>query len=154
MEKGAGRAREAAAGPEASPPGRGGRWRDPLKGTLLAALTIGLALLLPEAAVVPLLALLLVFAAAVYVGFAEMDPEGGRRRLQWGVALAFVAVALLGLMTSPWIVAAGWILHAGWDLLHHRGAVPTRTSAWYPRACLAYDLIVGGFLAVRCLAIV
>lgn len=132
-----------------APPRRGiAPWRDELKGTLLAALTVGTALLLPEPAVVPFLALLLVFAAAVYVGFAELDPGGGRRRLQWAVALAFVAVALLGLQLSPWFLAAGWILHAGWDLLHHRGTVPTRTSAWYPGACLAYDLVVGGFLAL------
>lgn len=117
------------------------------KGSLLAGSTIGVSLLLPEPVVVPLLALLLAFAAAVYVGFAETDPEAGRTRLQWAVALAFTGMALLGLWLSPWLLVAGWVLHAGWDLLHHRGVIRTRTSAWYPGGCLAFDLIVAVFLA-------
>lgn len=117
------------------------------KGTVLALLTIGIALLLPEDLVVPFFALLLSFVAAVYVGFAETDLESQETRLQWGVALGFLGVALLGLRISPWILVIGWALHTGWDFLHHRTLLNTRTSDWYPRACLAYDLIIAGFLA-------
>ena len=118
-----------------------------VKGSLLAGLTIGVSLALPDSVVVPLLALLLAFAAAVYVGFAEADPEDGRTRLQWAVALTFTGSALLGLSVSPWLLVAGWMLHAGWDLLHHQGVIRTRTSAWYPGGCLAFDLLVAAFLA-------
>lgn len=117
------------------------------KGTVLAVLTIGVALLLPDDLVPTFFALLLSFVAAVYVGFAEVDLESQETRLQWAVALAFVGTALLGLWISPWILVAGWFLHSGWDLLHHRAVLKTRTVDWYPGACLAYDLIVAGFLA-------
>lgn len=117
------------------------------RGTVLAALTIGVALLLPQSLVVPLFALLLAFTAAVYVGFAEVDQTSGEERLQWIVALTFVGMALLGLWISPWFIVLGWVLHTGWDLLHHRGVLETRTADWYPGACLAYDLVVAGFLA-------
>lgn len=117
-----------------------------VRGTGLALLTIGGALLLPEDLVAEYFALLLSFAAAVYVGFAEIDLESDETRLQWAVALGFVGIALLGLWISPWLLVIGWVLHTAWDLLHHRSVLETRTADWYPGACLAYDLIVAGFL--------
>lgn len=121
---------------------------DLMRGAVLAVLTISVSLLLPGDLVIPFFAFLLVFAAAVYVGFAEADPTENEKGIQWGVALAFVAIALLGLRTSPWVIASGWVLHSGWDLLHHRDVLKTRTAEWYPGACLAYDLIIAGFIGL------
>ena len=122
--------------------------RATVRGAVLATFTVGAALVLPRDLVLPLFALLLAFAAAVYVGFAEAGAPENEKRVQWIVALGFVGLALLGLHLSPWILALGWALHTVWDFLHHQEILKTRTADWYPGACLAYDLVVAGFIVV------
>lgn len=117
-----------------------------LKGSLLALVTIGMSLMLPEELVYPFFALLLSLAAGVYVGFAVVDTSGTEYILQWVVALGFVGLGLIGIWISPYFLAAGWILHAIWDLLHHKHVLKTKTEEWYPPFCLSYDLVVAGFI--------
>lgn len=119
-----------------------------LRGLLLGLATVGVALLLPPELSVALLALLLAFAAAVYVGIAEAGPERSEARLQWTVALAFVVLALLGLWVSTLVLAGGWWLHAAWDWRHHRSHAVARAAPWYPPTCLTYDLTVAAFAYV------
>lgn len=117
-----------------------------IRGVLLAGLTVLVALWLPEDLVYPLFAVLLAFAAAVYVGAAMQDSSRGERRLQWLVALGFTAVGVLGLWLSPLFLVAGWVLHMIWDGLHHLEKLETRVAAGYALTCLVYDLMVGGFV--------
>ena len=118
-----------------------------VRGIVLAGLTLALVASLPPERGIALLALLLAFAAAVYVGLAEAGPDRSERRLQWAVALSFVGLALLGLWKSPLALAGGWLLHAAWDWRHHhRHAV--RSAPWYPPTCLTYDLVIAAFLCV------
>lgn len=118
------------------------------KAVLLAAATIAAALFLPVERAYELLALLLALAAGVYAGFGLADSSAGEARLQWLVALAFTAIALLGLWVSPLLLAAGWLLHAAWDGLHHAGKLRTRAPGDYPGLCAVYDILVGGFVLV------
>ena len=100
-----------------------------VRGIVLAGLTLALVASLPPERGIALLALLLAFAAAVYVGLAEAGPDRSERRLQWVVALAFVGLALLGLWKSPLALAGGWLLHAAWDWRHHRRHA-VRSAPW------------------------
>lgn len=118
-----------------------------VRGILLAGVTLAVVSVLPPERGIDLLALLLAFAAAVYVGVAEAEPDRSERHLQWLVALGFVALALLGLWKSPLALAGGWLLHAAWDWRHHRRR-PLRAAPWYPPSCFAYDLVIAAFLCV------
>jgi hypothetical protein len=91
------------------------------------------------------LAALLALAAGVYVGFAsESGPR--ERRVQWAAALGFTAAGLAGAWLWPPLLAGAWAAHGGWDLRHHRGGRPLRVAAGYPSLCLAFDLVVAGFV--------
>lgn len=122
--------------------------RAALRGVFLAALTVAVAAALPPERALALLALLLAFAAAVYVGIAEAGPDRSERRLQWFVALGFVGLALLGLLRSPLVLAGAWLLHAAWDWRNHRKGGAAQAAPAYPVACLAYDLVVAAFLCI------
>lgn len=97
-----------------------------------------------------LLAILLLGAAANYVLFAL---QGGASGL-WvaGEALGVVlfgTMAVLGLRASPWWLAAGWALHPVWDVaLHYFGGGRSFAPAAYPIACITFDLVVAGYIAV------
>lgn len=116
---------------------------------LVAAVVTGaVATILPEAWRTALLALLLALAAGLYPGFAYRARAGpGEVALQWTVALGFTGIAFLGLVRTPWALVAGWLLHAGWDALHHDGRRGRLVPAFYPPLCVAYDVVVGIWLA-------
>lgn len=116
-------------------------------GVLAALLTIAVAVVSPEAARLPMLAVLLGLAAGVYPGFAMRQERAAASRLQWGVALTFAAIAVSGLTWSPWWLAAGWLLHAGWDALHHAGRRGDYVPRAYPMFCLAYDVPLAAYAA-------
>jgi hypothetical protein len=96
------------------------------------------------------LAVALVGAAYPYIEFAARGHAG----LGWivaesvGVAL-FGGLAVLGILRSPWWLAAGWALHPLWDmLLHHVGAGRTFTPEVYPVSCVSWDLLIAVYIAV------
>ena len=96
-----------------------------------------------------LLALLLLVAALFYVYFALREGAADF----WiagellGVAI-FGVMALRGLRGSPWWLAAGWALHPVWDIgLHYVGPGKFAPAA-YPIACVTFDLVGAGYLAV------
>ncbi len=91
----------------------------------------------------------LVVAALIYVGFALA--WGGP---QWvliealGIPL-YGAMAWLGLRKSPIWIAVGWLLHMPWDLfVHYIGPGFHVAPEWYMFACFSFDLIVGGYLLI------
>ena len=98
-----------------------------------------------------LLALGLVIAALVYVGFAVAGgaPAGWLLAEGLGVVL-YGGFAWLGLRRAPGWLAAGWALHAAWDGGLHLAGVGARfTPDWYVLACLSFDLLVGAYVALR-----
>lgn len=93
-----------------------------------------------------LLALGLVAAALIYVGFALRAADGRwLAREAIGVAL-FTGLAWLGLRVSLWWLALGWMAHVGWDIGLHLDRTQPLVGAWYPLSCLGFDLVVAGFL--------
>lgn len=122
-----------------------GRNRTSVRVIAAALLTIAAAAALGAERGFELLALLLAFAAAVYVGVGLQGSDRRRARIEWIVALGFAAAALAGLWIAPAFLAAGWIGHGAWDWVHHRRRSPAG-ARWYPSACLAYDWVVGGYV--------
>lgn len=90
----------------------------------------------------------LVIAAVIYVFFAALGGAGGR---WWSIEVAGVAgfglLAWLGVRRSGYFLAAGWLLHVLWDLLLH-GPESYFVPAWYPAACLGFDVIVAIYAVI------
>ncbi len=94
-------------------------------------------------------------AAFLYVVFAMRG--GGLRWLGIETAglVAFGLLAWRGVsgrrppaQSARWL-AFGWLLHTVWDvLLHATGGAPF-VPPFYPMLCLAYDVIVAGYLILR-----
>ena len=74
-----------------------------------------------------LLVIFLAIAAGAYFGFATTGRELVGTDQIWILveliqAVVFGAIALLGLRSSPYWIAAGWALHPFWDVvLHYMG---------------------------------
>ncbi|MFC1791917.1 DUF6010 family protein [Gemmatimonadota bacterium] len=118
-----------------------------LKGLLAGGITMGVAAVFPETLVFPFFAVVLGVAAGIYPGMAMASSEGGYPAVEWMAALGFVAMGMVGLWVSPLYLAVAWLLHGLWDLLHHITALGDGIPEGYPGFCLAYDVVIGGFVA-------
>lgn len=94
------------------------------------------------------LAIGLVIAALIYVGFAFNNDS-----LRWilielaGVPI-YAVFAWLGLKKSGWFLAAGWALHPLWDAGLHDYATQF-VPHWYIGGCIGFDLLVAGYIGFR-----
>ena len=96
----------------------------------------------------------LVVAALIYMLFLyrAADP------LHWAVVEAagvvgFGLAGILGARGSAWWLIAGWGLHPAWDVGLHILGPGHFVPAWYPVACVSFDLLVaGGILFDECRA--
>jgi hypothetical protein len=91
----------------------------------------------------------LIMIASYYVLFAAM--EASRRTLvveslAGGIFLLF---AVFGFRRNLWIVVAALIGHGLFDVVHHWLIDNPGVPHWWPGFCLAFDVILGTFLAVR-----
>jgi hypothetical protein len=96
-------------------------------------------------------ALSLALIAAVYVGFAVAD---GRRRVlvdELVVTSAFVVVAALAVVGSPWVAVAGLAAHGVKDLWQHRTRFVAGTR-WWPPFCATVDWVAAALIAVAIFA--
>ncbi len=97
-----------------------------------------------------LLALGLVVAALVYVGFAVVWSGGAWIAAELGGVVVFGGLAVLGLKRSPMSLAVGWGLHPVWDAgLHLVGDGAAFAPQWYVVFCISFDLLVAGYIAAR-----
>ena len=90
--------------------------------------------------------LLLIFVAGVYVAFAVGARAPLAAGIEAGLALPFVALAVLGHLRNRLWLVAGWIGHAALDLGHHRLVVDPGVPEAYPWLCLGFDLVVAAHL--------
>ena len=89
-----------------------------------------------------LVAIWLVVAALIYPALAILRGANDQLRYEFmGVAL-YGALAWIGWRYSLILLAAGWALHGLWDNLTHGAFMP----AWYPMACLGFDLVLAAFI--------
>src|SRR5438105_548234 len=91
----------------------------------------------------------LVVIASYYVLFAVMGASGRTLVLEVAVASGFLLVAVLGFKTNFWLVAAAFVGHGVFDFVHRFFIINPGVPHWWPGFCLAFDLLVGLFLAAR-----
>lgn len=92
-------------------------------------------------------AVCLAFIAAVYVGFAVADGRTHVIIVESTVAAAFLALALVGVTESVWLLVAGYVAHGAKDLWQHYTRFVAGTR-WWPPFCATVDFVVAAVLAV------
>ena len=90
----------------------------------------------------------LVVAALIYVSFSIVGGDTRWHIIEIIGLVAFGLLALIGLKVSPWYLAAGWALHTFWDALLHIARPQPFVPDWYPVACISFDIVVAGAIAV------
>ncbi len=86
----------------------------------------------------------LIVVGSYYVLFAVMSGSMHALLIESIVMAAFLAAAVIGFKTSPWIVIAGLAAHGVLDSFH--GAVINNPGvpSWWPAWCMAYDVGAAG----------
>jgi hypothetical protein len=93
----------------------------------------------------------LIVTASYYVLFAAMGAGGRTLIVEIVVVIGFSSLAVLGFRSNPWFIPAGMIGHGVFDLVRHFFIDNPGVPQWWPGFCLAFDVFLGGFLAVRLL---
>jgi hypothetical protein len=122
---------------------------DYLTGILLSLSVAGLAALIGldrERAFYPTV---LIVIASYYVLFAAMGASQRTLGIEIAVACGFSLFAILGFKRNLWFVAAALVAHGVFDFFHHRFIENPGVPRWWPGFCLAFDGILGAFLAAR-----
>ena len=91
-----------------------------------------------------LMAMLLVAAAAVYVG-AALASTTISSVPQSAAFVVFTALAV-AVANRPAGLGVAWIAHALWDTLHLTSTMHIALPQWYQFGCLIADLLLGAFL--------
>lgn len=121
-------------------------------GTGLALLTVIVLEWLPLAQAHDMLAMLLVFIAAVYIGFALADGERHNLLIEISGVVGFGLCAVLGLWWNAWWLVVGYLAHGIWDVIHHPQGIHTPTPQGYAPFCLVYDWLMSAYLIYWLLA--
>lgn len=90
-----------------------------------------------------------IVVASYYALFAIMGDSTHALLLELGVAVVFVALAVIGFRSSLWIVAAALAGHGLLDLVHGHVIDNPGLPVWWPPFCMMYDLVAGAYLAWR-----
>ncbi len=91
----------------------------------------------------------LIVIASYYALFAAQGASGRTLVIEIAVASGFLLLAVLGYKTSLWLVAAGMVGHGVFDMVHPMLYADPGVPHWWPGFCMACDVILGGFVAVR-----
>lgn len=94
-------------------------------------------------------ATVLIVVAAYYVLFAATGADRQTLWLEMAAAGVFVVLAVVGYYKSLWLLAAATVGHGVFDIFHHRLIHDPGVPAWWPGFCMAADVGLGVWLAVR-----
>ncbi len=89
----------------------------------------------------------LVLIASVYVGFAVADGRPRVLAVEIAVTSAFVVLAAIAVVASPWLAVVGLVAHGLKDLWQHRTQFVANTR-WWPPFCLVVDFVAATAIAV------
>jgi len=87
--------------------------------------------------------------ASCYVLFAVIGASGRTLVLEIVIATGFLLLAVLGFKKTPWLVVTALVGHGLFDFVHSRFIDNPGVPRWWPGFCLAFDVIVGAWLAMR-----
>lgn len=90
-----------------------------------------------------------IVVASYYVLFAVMGASGRILVLEIVIAVGFSSLAVLGFKGIPWLVVAALVGHGLFDFVHSRFIDNPGVPRWWPGFCMAFDVIFGGWLALR-----
>lgn len=99
-------------------------------------------------------ALALMVAALIYVGFAAVGFWTSSVNINWflleilGVGIYFL-FAFLGVKKSMWFLVIGWFAHVFWDVGLHLGENRAFVPNFYPPVCIGFDLVFAGYIFWR-----
>jgi hypothetical protein len=91
----------------------------------------------------------LIVIASYYVLFAAMGASRRTLIIEIVVAGGFLLVAVLGFRKNFWLIVAALIAHGVFDFIHHFFIDNPGVPHWWPGFCLAFDALLGVFLAMR-----
>jgi hypothetical protein len=91
----------------------------------------------------------LIVISSYYVLFAAMGASRRTLIIEIVVASGFLLVAVLGFRKDFWLVVAALIGHGIFDFVHHLFIDNPGVPHWWSGFCLAFDALLGVFLAVR-----
>lgn len=89
--------------------------------------------------------------ATYYVLFAVMGASRRTLMIEIAVAGGFFLFAALGFKGNLWLVAAALLAHGIFDFIRSSLIANPGVPHWWPGFCLAFDVIFGGWLALRLL---
>jgi hypothetical protein len=119
-------------------------------GLVLAVTLILVARNFPPRVEIFILAVSLVGAAVIYVGFAAVWGDYRWVAIETAGVPIYWLFAWLGMRYSPVWLAVGWAAHPVWDVvLHMLGPGRAIAPDWYPVACITFDLLVAFYVLVR-----
>src|ERR1700757_1243380 len=91
----------------------------------------------------------LIVIASYYVLFAAMGASRRTLIIEIMVAAGFLLGAVLGFRKNFWFIVAALIGHGIFDFVHHFFIDNPGVPHWWPGFCLAFDALLGVFLALR-----
>ena len=92
---------------------------------------------------------LVLVVAHYYILFAVMGSSMSALAVESIIAVVFVAVAVTGFKKNLWLIVAGLVGHGVFDFFHHVLVHNPGVPVWWPGFCLSFDVLAGGFLALR-----
>jgi len=96
-------------------------------------------------------ATVLIVVATYYVLFAVMGASSRTLIIEIAAASVFFPFAVLGFKGSLWLVAAALVGHGIFDFVRPGFIGNPGVPRWWPGFCMAFDVIFGGWLALRLL---
>jgi hypothetical protein len=91
----------------------------------------------------------LIVIASYYVLFAVMGATRQTLVIEIAMASGFLLFAVVGIKRSLWFAVAAIMGHGIFDFVHHLSIENPGVPLWWPGFCLTFDVILGGWLAVR-----
>ena len=91
----------------------------------------------------------LIVVGSYYVLFAAMAASRRTIVVESVVAGIFLLFAVIGFKRNLWLVVVALIGHGIFDFVHHFFIDNPGVPHWWPGFCLAFDALLGLFLALR-----
>lgn len=89
--------------------------------------------------------------ATYYVLFAVMGASRRTLMVEIAIASGFFLLGVIGFKGSLWLVAVALLGHGIFDFVRPGLIANPGVPQWWPGFCLAFDVIFGGWLALRLL---
>lgn len=90
-----------------------------------------------------------IVVASYYVLFAAMGASSRTLIIEIVVASAFLLIAVFGFRGNYWFIVGALVGHGVFDCVHRFFIDNPSVPRWWPGFCMAFDVLLGGFLAVR-----